>query len=307
MRTSPTGNTARGNERKHDTGSRVPASASASASADQTTILNEDTRQFYCDALRLLREAGMPYLVGGAYALRHYTGIVRQTKDLDVFVREEHVEEALAVLGRAGYRTELTDPAWLAKVFHRDAFVDLIFASANGLCRVDDAWFAHAVPADILGEPVLLMPAEEMIWTKAFIHERERYDGADIAHLIRARAEHLDWNRLLLRFGPYWRALYADLVLFGFVYPGERHRIPIAAMRELADRLAAESAALALEGRLCQGTLLSRVQYLPDVREWGYRDARETRGLLTPPEIARESYDAMPVNDTPPNDAPPAP
>lgn len=289
-----------------DTGQRLPSNAPPGTIDGQTVgktdasiTLNEPTRQFYCHAMRTLREAGVPYLLGGAYALRQYTGIVRQTKDLDVFVREEHVADALAALARAGYRTEMTDPAWLAKAFSGDAFVDLIFASANGICHVDDAWFTHAIPAEVLGEPVLLMPAEEIIWTKAFIDERERYDGADIAHLLRARAEHLDWNRLLLRFGPYWRPLYAHLVLFGFVYPGERHRLPVTVMRELAERLTAEEAAPALEGQLCQGTLISRVQYLPDVESWGYRDARYTQGLLTPPEIARESHNAEDTSTIP--------
>ncbi len=59
-----------------------------------------------------------------------------------------------------------------------------------------------------------------MIWSKAFIMERERYDGADIAHLILACGRDLDWRRLLGRFGRRWRVLLSHLVLFGFVYPG---------------------------------------------------------------------------------------
>lgn len=39
------------------------------------------------EALIGLRDAGLPHLVGGAFALRHYAGIERHTKDLDVFVR----------------------------------------------------------------------------------------------------------------------------------------------------------------------------------------------------------------------------
>ncbi len=45
------------------------------------------TSRFYVNALAVLAEANVPYLLGGAYALAHYTGIVRHTKDLDLFVR----------------------------------------------------------------------------------------------------------------------------------------------------------------------------------------------------------------------------
>ena len=56
--------------------------------------------------------------------------------------------------------------------------------------------------------------------------ERERYDGADVAHLLRAHGDRLDWPRLLRRFGPHWRVLLSHLVLFGFIYPGERALVP---------------------------------------------------------------------------------
>jgi hypothetical protein len=42
-----------------------------------------------------------------------------------------------------------------------------------------------------------------MIWSKAFIMERERFDGADVMHLIHENANRLDWNRLLERFGQH--------------------------------------------------------------------------------------------------------
>ena len=61
--------------------------------------------------------------------------------------------------------------------------------------------------------------------------ERERFDGADVSHLLRAFAETLDWPRLIRRFGKHWHVLFAHLVLFTFIYPGERHRIPESVMR----------------------------------------------------------------------------
>jgi hypothetical protein len=191
----------------------------------------------------------------------------------------------------AGYRTERSFPHWLAKVFQDDAFLDIIYRSGNGLAEVDDDWLRHAVAEDVLGEPVGLCPAEEIIWSKSFVQERERYDGADIAHLIRACGQRLDWDRLLRRFGPHWRVLLGHLVLFGYVYPGERSRVPARVMTELLRRAEAEAESQgdepAAEGRVCQGTFLSREQYLIDLNEWGYRDARlGPDGAMTPDDVA---------------------
>ena len=85
------------------------------------------TSRFYVNALTVLREARVPYLLGGAYAFAHYTGIVRHTKDLDLFVRREDAVRALDMLAHAGYRTEMTFAHWLGKAFSGDDFVDVIF------------------------------------------------------------------------------------------------------------------------------------------------------------------------------------
>src|SRR5438552_11145827 len=82
---------------------------------------------FYRQALVTLTEAGLPFLVGGAFALRYYAGIVRHTKDLDLFVRPKDYPRILEKLAGQGYRTELTDPKWLAKVFSDKEFIDVIF------------------------------------------------------------------------------------------------------------------------------------------------------------------------------------
>jgi len=131
--------------------------------------------------------------------------------------------------------------------------------------------------ATVLGVPARLIPAEEMIWSKGFIMERERYDGADIAHVLHARAESLDWRRLLLRFGRHWRVLFSHFVLFGFIYPSERARIPAWVMTELTRRLQRETASVPVvdPSPICRRPILSRQQYLPDI-EGGYRDVRLT-------------------------------
>jgi hypothetical protein len=176
----------------------------------------------YRKAIEVLHGSKVPFLVGGAYALNHYTGIKRDTKDFDIFVFPRDIKHVLEVLSAAGYQTELTFPHWLGKAYCGEHHIDVIFNSGNGVSVVDDAWFEHAVDSEILGIPVRISPPEEMIWSKAFVMERERYDGADIMHLLLACGKNLDWPRLLSRFERHWRLLLSHLVLFGFIYPGER-------------------------------------------------------------------------------------
>jgi hypothetical protein len=133
---------------------------------------------------------------------------------------------------------------------------------------------------------VRLIPAEEMVWSKAYVTERERYDGADIEHLFLRSGRQMDWQRLLRRFGPDWRVLMSYVVLFGFIYPSERERIPPWVTEELARRLQGEARQPAPAERVCQGTILSRLQYLHDVQEWGFRDVREDERVhMSGPDI----------------------
>ena len=231
-------------------------------------------QKVYREGLDALCDLGLPFLVGGAYAFARYTGIERFTKDFDVFLEFANVEPALGALGAAGFSIDRPFPHWLAKAHRGDDFIDLIYSSGNGVASVDDGWFEHSVEGEVLGRRVRLVPAEEMLWSKAFIMERERYDGADVAHLLRALAPTLDWKRLLDRFGAYWRVLLSHAVLFGFVYPGERDRIPAWVMETLIARLEQDLRTPPADERICQGTILSRQQYLPDVERWGYHDAR---------------------------------
>jgi hypothetical protein len=251
--------------------------------------LDPSTFAFYRACMNALNEAGVDYLVGGAYAFARYTGIERHTKDFDIFARQRDVDAILAVLDRLGTRTEKTFPHWLAKAFNKDTgdFIDVIYSSGSGIAVVDDEWFTHSVPETVLGVPVRLCPAEEIIWSKAFIMERERYDGNDVAHLLRARGPQLDWDRLLRRFGDHWRVLLSHFVLFGFIYPAERRAIPSRVLEELIRRLEAETKAAPPVDKTCQGTLISRAQYLVDIGPWGYRDARLEPGIqMTPADIA---------------------
>jgi len=243
------------------------------ATAVQAIHGEGSANEFHRRSVAALHAAEVPFLIGGAYMVEVCGGVSRSTKDFDLYVRPNHVKAALRALACAGYKTELTFPHWLAKGTYEGDIVDLIFRASNGLCEVDDSWFDRARDDELQGVPVKLCAPEEMIWMKAYIMERERFDGADIMHILRCCAAEIDWTHLVRRFGPDWRVLLSHLILFGYIYPGERARIPAAIMEDLITRLRSEATTAAPE-RLCRGTLLSRQQYLVDIQECGFRDAR---------------------------------
>jgi hypothetical protein len=258
------------------------------ALAPTQSLVDTPSRAYYRQAMEALTRAKVPFLVGGAFAFVHQAGIDRSTKDLDIFVRPSDVHRLLEVCAQAGYEAELVFSHWLAKIRSGESFIDVIFSSGNGVAVVDDPWFEHATQQEVLGLTVLVAPAEESIWSKAFVMERERYDGADVAHIILAYGDRLDWRRLVDRFGPHWRVLLSHLILFGFIYPSARSRVPEEITRELLERLSREVGAPDADDPVCYGTLLSWSQYLGDVFGGNFRDARiRPVGSLSAEEVAR--------------------
>ena len=259
---------------------------SEQATPTPADLLDIPTRQFYRHALDIMDGSGIPYCVAGAYALAAHAGIVRHTKDLDIFLKREDVGRAMRVFEEAGYRTDRTHPHWLAKVFSgepADAFVDLIFRAASGLWDVDDPWLAASTPGDVIGRSAPLCPPEELVWSKAMVMERHRFDGADIAHVIHRRGKEMDWDRLLHRAAGHEGILLGHLSFFRFIYPCEAESVPDRVLQTLFERVRDFRAA---PGQVCRGTLVSWDQYLPDVNERGLTDGRlQPWGKLTPEEI----------------------
>ena len=177
-----------------------------------SAVLGNPLSTFYLAALDLLEAHRLPFLVGGTFAYARYTGIDRETKDLDILVRPDDLARTLSAFEAAGYRTEVRFPHWLAKVWEGEHVLDVIYSSGNGLARVDDEWFAHAAESEVLGRRLRLCPLEELVWSKAFVQERERFDGADVLHLLRDAGRDIDWPRLVARFGDYWPVLLSHLV-----------------------------------------------------------------------------------------------
>jgi hypothetical protein len=239
-----------------------------------TTGETPDTQagNFYREVILKLQDSGEEFMVGGGFAFLHYTGISRYTKDLDIFCKASQCPRILQFLGSHGYDAQLTDIRWLAKIFSGEHFMDIIFDSPNNICAVDDTWYQHAVAAEFQGIPVKILPVEELIWCKLFVQNRERYDGADVNHLLLYCGQTLDWDRLMNRIDRHWHLLLAQFLLFQFVYPSDYHQI---IPRHLFDGLIARARQQyevpAPQEKVCRGPLIDQTQYAVDIVEGHYK------------------------------------
>lgn len=248
----------------------------------------QQAEEFYCRVLEVLRQNEVGFVVGGSFAAAHYTGRTPHTKDLDIFLPPSHLDRALDALDCAGFNVEKPFPFWIAKASRGDDFADLIFRAASGIWEVEEAWLERAHSTRLWNVPALVCAVEELVWTKAAVMDRDRYDGNDVIHLLQAKAHELDWDRLRQLAGPNWRLLLSHLTLFGFVYPDLAPLVPKPLLAELSLHLLSDRPDPNGEEEppLCKGTLISNSQYQLDIEELGYQDARlEPWGTLKPEEL----------------------
>ena len=244
-----------------------------------------EQRALFCEVLQHLNRANVPYVVSGAFALQKHTGIWRDTKDLDLFLCAAAVPEALRLLQEEGFETEIRDPVWLAKA-HRDGYyVDLITGMSNAIIVVDQSWIDRGSDAVVLGVPTRVLAAEELIASKLFVNFRERFDGADIVHILHGTRGRLDWARLRQLVGDHWELLLWELVLFRYVYPARQYFVPREVWDDLLGRLRREldsdSAFPAF-----RGSLIDEKMFAIDVQEWGMENLLQEQRNQREPKIA---------------------
>lgn len=240
----------------------------------------EEERRLYREVLLVLNELAVPYAVSGAFALQHHTGIWRDTKDLDLFLTSQNVGRALGGLQAAGFECKVWDPVWLAKAHQGDFYVDLITGMSNAVVIVEDSWIERASPAVIVGVEAKVLAAEELIASKIFVTRRERFDGADIAHVIYGTQGKLNWDRILQLADDHWEMVFWALILFRYIYPAQTAYVPSRVWDDLVGRFISAIKNPDPKARF-RGSLIDENQFAIDVQEWQldnilteYRDRR---------------------------------
>jgi len=228
---------------------------------------HDQQRRLYREVLGLLNQLPVPYAVSGAFALQHHTGIWRDTKDLDLFLTSEDVGRALEALAAAGLECKISDPVWLAKAHRGEFFVDLITGMSNAVIVVDKSWLARGAAAVVVGVETKVLAAEELIASKLFVTRRERFDGADIAHIIYGTGGKLDWDRVLELAAENWEMLLWALLLFRFVYPAQTSYVPARVWDDLIGRFISVIKNPDPKARF-RGSLIDERQFAIDIEEW---------------------------------------
>jgi hypothetical protein len=251
---------------------KIPESSSLTSAFSEP--LPPEAEKLYQDVLSGLNSHGVPYAVAGAFALQKYTGIWRITKDLDLFMKAEDVPTALAYLEEREFRCETLDPVWLAKAHRGEYFVDLISGMSNAVIVVDSSWMKRTQPAIIARVETQIISPEDLLASKLFVTRRERFDGADIAHIIYGTKGRLEWKRILELAGEHWEIVLWALILFRYVYPAHTDYVPAPLWQDLLSRYM----------HLVQhpdpkapfrGSLVDENIFSIDVNDWGLEDVQK--------------------------------
>ena len=255
-------------------------------SSSQPPTFCAEQEALFREVIELMQRNKVQCVVSGAFALHEHTGIWRDTKDLDLFMPAQEVARALKLLEQDRFETEILDPVWLAKARRGDYFVDLITGMSNGVIRVDYSWIKRAVRSEVFGVPIRVLAPEELIASKIFVTRRERFDGADICHIIYGTKGQFDWNRLFHLIGEHWEMLLWVLVLYHYVYPANGEYVPRDVWDELLQRFKIE---LEHPNRHVQfrGSLIDERMFAIDVDEWDKRNIieeyQQRADLIQPP------------------------
>ena len=158
-------------------------------------------------AAAALRDAGIPFLLGGSLASWARGG--PQTRhDLDLILKPEDAERALETLQQAGMRPERPPEDWLFKAWDGDTLIDLIYCP-KGL-PVDDDLIARGEELSVLGMDIRVMALEDVMATKllALTEHSLRYEG--LLQIARALREQIDWPVVRARTAdsPFARAFF---------------------------------------------------------------------------------------------------
>ena len=167
-------------------------------------------------AVPVLRDAGIPFMLGGSMAVWAYGG-PEPTNDLDLMLRPEDAEDALRALADAGMRTEHPPEEWLVKAWHGEVLIDLIFGP-RGL-PIDDEVLARSVERNLSALRVQVMALEDVLATKLLSLDEHQLDLSWLLQISRAVREQVDWEALRARTeqSPYPAAFFTLVERLGIV------------------------------------------------------------------------------------------
>ena len=169
-------------------------------------------------AAAALRDHDIPFAVGGGIAVWARGGPATE-HDIDLVIRPDDVDTALAALAEEGMRTERPPEGWLVKAWDGDVLIDLVFAPAGFI--VDDEVLARCEERNVQAVPMLLLPTEDIMVSKLLSLTEHYLAYEPLLEHARALREQVDWAQVRRRTetSPFARAFFTLVEELGIVDP----------------------------------------------------------------------------------------
>lgn len=193
-------------------------------------MIPEEIWQPNKDVIGAFNCRGIPFAAGGGLAFSNYSCRLRATKDVDFYVTPDNKDRAIHALIESGYEDYFDrkgyDRSWIYRGCQNEIIVDIIWTAPNHRMQVDDIWIHGGPTVEVRGTEVPLLPAEEFLWSKLYVMQRDRCDWPDIMNVFYARGELLDWDRFITRLGPDIPLLGGVLSAYRWLAPERAAKIP---------------------------------------------------------------------------------
>jgi hypothetical protein len=159
-------------------------------------------------AVAALREAKVPYLLGGGLAIWARGGPERD-HDLDFLVKEEDSQRALQALVDAGMKPERPPEDWLFKAYDGNGVqVDLIFRPSEN--PVTDQMIGRGDELEVMAIKVNVVAAGDVLVSKLLALREHELDFDTLIEMTRSVREQVDWQdvRERTQHSPFARAFF---------------------------------------------------------------------------------------------------
>jgi predicted enzyme related to lactoylglutathione lyase len=169
------------------------------------------------DAVAVMQTHDIPFVLGGGLAAWARGG-PRSEHDVDLLIREQDADEALAAFEEAGMRTERPPEGWLVKAFHPNGtLVDLIYSPAGG--PITDETIERAPVIEVMALRLRVSSLEDLMTTKLLALNEQEPDFGGVLELARALREQVDWEDVRVRTeaSPFARSFFTLVEGLGVV------------------------------------------------------------------------------------------
>jgi hypothetical protein len=169
------------------------------------------------DAAGILQRAEIPFVLGGGLSAWARGG-PKSEHDVDLLLKPEDAEAAVAAFEAAGWRTERPPEGWLYKAWHdNDALVDLIFNPASG--PITDEMIERAQVSEVMALRINVSSLEDVMTAKLLAITEQEPDFGAALEWARALREQIDWETVRQRTdaSPFAKAFFTLVEALGIV------------------------------------------------------------------------------------------